>query len=333
MKNQKNKSEIDISVLLIFFVRANTFEKVFESVRKARPSHLLLWQDGPRQNREDDIIGIEKCRKIIDEGLDWECEVDKVYNEKNYGCDPSTFYAQRWAFTKVDKCIILEDDQVPSQSFYKYCKELLDKYENDERINHICGHNFYDDKYQCPDDYLFAYHGTGAWASWKRVAETWDENYSFLNNDFILKNLKNKYKKRYYCVVNNAYRHKMSSKAHWESILGMSSLLNSRYAIIPRINLVQNIGFCENATHSILTDINVLPKECQIIYKEAKEINFPLKHPEYIILDYAYDKLNLNLLFNTSIFKSLMIKIKIIINMICKGNLYNLIKIIKNKIK
>ena len=63
--------KIDVPVLLIFFARPDVFEKVFESVREARPSTLLLWQDGPREGRPDDIENIEKCRKIV-ENIDWE---------------------------------------------------------------------------------------------------------------------------------------------------------------------------------------------------------------------------------------------------------------------
>ena len=79
-----------------------------------------------------------KCRKIA-ENIDWECEVHRNYHEKNMGCDPSTFYSHKWAFSIVDKCIVLEDDLVASESFFPFCKELLDKYENDQRIDRICG--------------------------------------------------------------------------------------------------------------------------------------------------------------------------------------------------
>ena len=139
MQNKLNW-ETDVNVLLIFFTRADVFEKCFEAVRAVKPRRLLLWQDGPRENRPDDIEKIEKCRKIA-ENIDWDCEVHKCYNEKNYGCDPSTFYAHKWAFSIVDKLIVLEDDVVASSDFFRFCKELLDKYENDERIARICGMN------------------------------------------------------------------------------------------------------------------------------------------------------------------------------------------------
>jgi len=128
----------DVAVLLLFFNRPDTFSQVFEQVRLARPSKLFLYQDGPRG--EKDLAGIKACRKIA-ENIDWQCEVHRKYQEKNYGCDPSEYIAQTWAFSVVDKCIVLEDDDVPSQSFFPFCKEMLDRYENDKRITMISGFN------------------------------------------------------------------------------------------------------------------------------------------------------------------------------------------------
>ena len=136
----KQPAKTDIAVLLLFFNRADTFRQVFEAVKEARPSKLFLYQDGPRGER--DMAGIEACRAIVsDENIDWECEVHRMYQEKNYGCDPSEYISQKWAFSIVDKCMVLEDDDVPSQSFFPFCKEMLDKYENDERISMISGFN------------------------------------------------------------------------------------------------------------------------------------------------------------------------------------------------
>ena len=89
--------KIDVAVMIIFFVRDDTLQKVFDSVKVARPRKLLLWQDGPREDRPDDLQGIMKCRKIV-ENIDWDCEVIKNYHEENMGCDPSTFYADKWAY-------------------------------------------------------------------------------------------------------------------------------------------------------------------------------------------------------------------------------------------
>lgn len=318
-----NKWEIDVPVLLIFFARSETFEKVFEQVKKARPSTLLLWQDGPRENRPDDIEGIERCRKIA-ENIDWECTIYRNYQEKNLGCDPSTHYAHRWAFEKVDKCIVLEDDFLVSDSFFRYCKELLDKYENDERVNHICGFNLLGECENCPSDYLFSYNGSGAWASWRRVAKGWDMTYSFLNDEYAMKNLRKKYGKKYFDLrKKTALRHKNTGKAFWESILGFDCLLNNRYAIIPKKNLVSNIGMTQGSTHSN-AEVKLLPKVQQKIFDNpVNEIDFPLKHPNYVVPDFDYMR-DMNVLMgNGTPFRNFYRKVVYLIKCIVygKGNL------------
>jgi hypothetical protein len=149
----KNPAKIDIAVLILFFNRPQQLKDVFDEVRKARPSKLFLYQDGPRGER--DLAGIEACRKIV-EDIDWECDVHRMYQEKNFGCDPSEYISQKWAFSIVDKCIVLEDDDVPSQSFFPFCKEMLDRYENDQRISMISGLNYDEETPDMPYDYFFA---------------------------------------------------------------------------------------------------------------------------------------------------------------------------------
>lgn len=283
----------DVAVLLIFFARPNTLEKVFEQIKKARPRTLLLWQDGPRQGNDKDLEGIKKCREIV-ENIDWDCTVYRQYHEENIGCDPSTFMAQKWAFSIVDKCIILEDDQVVADSYFAYCKELLDLYENDNRINHICGYNVVSDVIHCPSDYLFAYTGSGVWASWRRVADGWDDTYVFLHDEYAMKNLEKKYgKRRFRQWYNKACERENIGKAYWESILGFDCLLNNRYAIIPTKNLASNYGLTENSTHSD-TEIHLLEKSQQAVFNSpVSELEFPLKHPKYVVPDFEYmDKMD-----------------------------------------
>ena len=281
--------EIDVPVLLTFFVRADTFEKVFESVRKAKPRVLLLWQDGPRANRPDDVEGIEKCRKIA-ENIDWDCEVHKNYHTENMGCDPSTFLAQKWAFSIVDKCIIMEDDRVPCDTFYQYCKELLDKYEFDTRVNHICGTNLLEDNEKCDSDYFFAPFGSTTWATWKRVADEWDEQYTFLdNNEYFINCLKNSVgKERITSAYNTALWHKDTGKQYWETILGMGGMLQSRVAIIPKKNMVCDLGLTENATHAVSNTKLLTKAQRKMFHMKTYDVSFPLKHPKYLVPDYDY---------------------------------------------
>ena len=143
---------LDISVLILFFNRPESLAKVFEQVRKAQPARLFLYQDGPRG--EKDLPGIQACRDIVAQ-VDWPCEVHRNYQEKNIGCDPAEYLSQKWAFSMTDKCIVLEDDDIPSISFFRFCKEMLDRYEHDERISMISGMN-YDEQTPIPYDYFFA---------------------------------------------------------------------------------------------------------------------------------------------------------------------------------
>ena len=115
---------MNISVLILFFNRPEKLAALFAEVRKAQPARLFLYQDGARG--EQDKAGIEACRKVVEE-IDWPCEVHRLYQDKNYGCDPSNFMAQRWAFSLTDKCIVFEDDDIPSQSFFTFCKDMLDR--------------------------------------------------------------------------------------------------------------------------------------------------------------------------------------------------------------
>ena len=178
----KHPAKIDIAVLILFFNRPDSLKKVFAEVRKARPSRLFLYQDGPRGER--DMEGIMACREVVAD-IDWECDVRQMYQERNFGCDPSEYISQKWAFSLADKCIVLEDDDVPSQSFFPFCKEMLDRYEHDERIVMVSGFNSEERIEGCPYDYLFtSVMSIWGWASWRRVVDRWDGKYSFLDDEY-----------------------------------------------------------------------------------------------------------------------------------------------------
>ena len=279
----------DVAVLCIFFARPEQFEKSFEQVRKARPRVLLLWQDGPREGRQDDIENIEKCRKIA-ENIDWECEVHRNYHDKNMGCDPSTFLSHKWAFSIVDKCIILEDDVITSESFFPFCKELLDKYENDTRVDRICGQTLYGGVPDKRYSYFFGRSGSSiGWASWRRVAETWEEDYAFLNDDYYIDLARHRFgHKRFEKSISMAKKRAAEGIPYWEHIIGCRTTFNSGLVIYPTVNMVENVGTDSNATHAT-DNVAELPKEIQAVFlTPAVEMEFPLKHPPYVIEDYHY---------------------------------------------
>lgn len=284
----KYPAKIDVAVLMLFFNRPEFLQKVFDEVRKARPSKLFLYQDGPRHER--DIEGIMDCRKVV-EDIDWECEVHTLYQEKNYGCDPSEYLSQKWAFSMADKCIVLEDDDVPSQSFFPFCKEMLDKYEFDERITMISGFNTDEITTDVPYDYFFtSAFSIWGWASWKRVVDKWDAKYTFLGDEYNMQQLRNLIKQRKLRsdFITMCQDHRSSGKEFYESIFWASMLFNSGLAIMPTKNLINNMGMTENSTH-FSSSLQATPKALRKIFTmQRHELDFPLKHPKYIIENVSY---------------------------------------------
>lgn len=286
----------DISVLLLFHARADHFSKVWEEVRKARPARLFLYQDGPRMVDKNGIAitdiklskdwtGIQECRELVkDENIDWECKVQRNYQEKNYGCDPSGYMSQQWAFSQTDKCIVLEDDVVPSQSLFPFCKEMLDRYENDERITMIAGFNT--DEISPQEDlegasYFFTrVFAIWGWASWARVINNRDGNYNFVKDtkQYTLLQQKVKLYNQKSDMPKMAQWHAASGKQYFESIFWAYMLLHDGLAIMPRVNMINNIGL-DGGTH-YATQLRLQPKRLRRQFEMKRlEIEFPLINP------------------------------------------------------
>jgi hypothetical protein len=284
----KHPANIDVAVLILFFNRPDHLKEVFDEVRKARPSQLFLYQDGPRGER--DMTGIEACRKVV-EDIDWECEVHRKYQERNYGCDPSEYLSQKWAFSVVDKCIVLEDDDVPSQSFFPFCKELLDRYEDDERIWMISGFNIDEVTPDTPYDYFFTQTcSIWGWASWRRVAQRWDPTYGFIRNPEAMQMLERVAKERNLRkdMLQMFRDHSQSGKAYFETIYWSDMLLHDSLAIMPSKNQINNIGLMADSTH-FSAELKTTPHRIRRLFTMKRhELTFPLKHPESVTENKAY---------------------------------------------
>ena len=284
----------DISVLLLFHARADHFSQVWDEVKKARPSRLFLYQDGPREN-SNDMEGIMACRELVkDENIDWQCEVHRLYQEKNYGCDPSEYISQRWAFSLTDKCIVLEDDDVPSLSFFPFCKEMLDRYEYDERVTMIAGFNT-DEVSPLPKSYLSedgnttpSYFFTRAfsiwgWASWARVVNQWEGDYAFVKNQTRFQELcaKVKREKIFTWMPRVCQDHATTGKEYYESIFWAHMFMHDGLAIMPRLNMINNIGL-QGGTHYNV-NLRLKPRcQRQIFTMRRHEMWPPYTHPAQV---------------------------------------------------
>ncbi len=267
-------------VAFIIFNRPDHTAKVFAAIREARPSKLLIIADGPRENHPDDQ---EKCRsaRAVIEQVDWPCEVLKNYAEKNIGCKYRVSSGLDWVFSLVEEAIVFEDDCLPHPSFFRYCEELLEKYRYDYRIGIISGHNNLFGYRRNFDSYYFSnIPYVWGWATWKRSWESYDVNISdwptvrdsgrlkdALHHDIEVKSWTSIFDHQYDGFFNT-----------WDYQLMFTSLINNWLNIIPNTNLISNLGFDENATHT-RDSLNPLSKQiCQ-------EILFPLNHPQFFIHD------------------------------------------------
>ena len=287
----KYPAKTDIAVLLLFFTRSDTFQKVFDEVRKARPSRLFLFQDGPRGER--DMAGIEACRQIVsDDQIDWECEVHRNYQEQNLGCMVAGYTSHQWAFSLADKVIVLEDDVVPAQSFFPFCKEMLERYENDERISMIAGFNIDEVTTDCGADsyFLTSAFSIWGWASWRRVAERWDPTYGFMRDPAKRQQLETIAKERHLRsdMMQMFDDHSKSGKEYFETIYWADMLLHDSLAIMPAQNQISNIGLMADSTH-FSADLKTTPHRLRRIFTmQRHELAFPLTHPTKMTEHKAY---------------------------------------------
>lgn len=162
-------------ILFIGFNRPETSRQVFAAIRSAEPTDLYVAIDGPRVGHSDEAARVAEVRAIFDD-VDWDCEVHTLFREDNVGCRLGVSGAINWFFENVEAGIILEDDCVPSSSFFGYCEELLDRFADDTRIMHIAGYNHRPDFVWDPDySYFFSHYGyMWGWATWRRAWAFYD---------------------------------------------------------------------------------------------------------------------------------------------------------------
>ena len=279
-----NKSLVDISVLILFFNRPEPLRQVFEQVRRARPARLFLYQDGPRG--EADMPGIMACREVVSQ-IDWDCEVRQCYQERNYGCDPSGYMSQQWAFSLTDKCVVLEDDVVPAPTFLTFCKEMLDRYADDERVWMIAGFNP-EEQVASPYDYLFtSVFSIWGWASWRRVVDKWDPSYAFLDDPYAMRQLRAVMRQRGYCrdTLRACRDHRASGKEYYETIFWASMVMNSGLAVMPTRNMINNLGATDGSTH-YTGSLQTMPRRLRRLFTMRRfELEGVVKHPPYVIED------------------------------------------------
>lgn len=282
---------IDVPVKVNIWTRPECQRKQFEVIKQARPSILFVTSDGGRNEREWQLI--YQNRKIYDEEIDWECIVYKLYMDKNLGLYAMGQKREELIWNTVDRCIMLEDDILPSVSFFKYCAELLEKYKDDERIECICGMNHLGKSENVTADYFFSRQGS-IWgtAVWRRSIIN-RGGFSYYEDPYVMSLLKQRTKKnpiawKRMCAYgqNEKYEGHVAGSEFWYEF---DMYAQNRLQIIPKYNLVSNIGCNKESMH--MDEIKQMPKGFRrVLNMETHEIEFPMKHPHYIIPDVDYEQ-------------------------------------------
>jgi len=201
------------------------------------------------------------------------------------GCGPGVYTAMKWFFENEEMGIILEDDCIPLPSFYVFCKILLDRYRNDSRIAQIAGFNPLKKSFSNDSYYYSKYVENWGWATWRRAWNQMDMEMNWLKSplhDDIIKNTGYLAKDLSYWKhhIKDILTHKISA---WDIQWCFSVASQNQMTIYPKYNLIKNIGHGEGATHT--TVANPL-----INFEVGKELEFPLKHPEYMLPNFKFDE-------------------------------------------
>lgn len=325
---------INIPTAIIFFARPDLLKVTFEAVRKAKPTKLFLIQDGAREGNVIDLKKIKECQDIVNH-VDWDCEVYKNYSDGNLGCGMRIFSGLNWVFQHVDRVLIIEDDCVPSQSLFPFAAELLERYKNDYRIGMISGMNNLGVYEDCPNDYFFSSSGSiWGWATWKRVWDNVEYDLAFLNDKYatnILYKTDSKLEPMGQILSNNLKKGKKLTS--WSYQFGMNVLLQNQLNIVPKFNMINNIGMSEDGANSV-SSLRFMPKGLRrLYYMKTYEYQFPLKHPKYVVNDLEFKKRLDRLMGDGYPLVQMYRKIESIVYRIFGGDLAKFFKKFQQKIK
>jgi hypothetical protein len=269
------------------FNRPEVTAQVFARIAEAKPRRLLLIADGPRKHVADEAERCQEVRRIV-ERIDWPCNVSVNFSPINLGCRNRIASGLDWVFAQEECAIILEDDCLPAPGFFRYCDELLEKYRDEPRVMTICGSNWLRET-PSPHSYLFTTHmSIWGWATWRRAWRTYDVDLE----SWPQKRLEQPFQRLLSPKEAGALTRTLDNLASpdpadrtlntWDFQWYYNCYIHGGLAITPAANMVSNIGFGADATHThILTS--------KLANIPARDVQFPLKHPPVIELSRDFE--------------------------------------------
>lgn len=242
-------------VVFLVFSRPEPTARVFERIREARPPKLLVVCDGPRPNVPGEAERVAQVRALIEQGVDWPCELLTNYAPCNMGCRERVFSGLDWAFSLVEEAIILEDDCLPHPSFFSYCEALLKRYRDEPRVLHIGANNFQGWRVRSSASFFFAkYNHIWGWATWRRAWQLIDKDAAAWNDPALREKVEATFdtpeEREYWSAIFDSITSPATRPNTWDYSWMFTCWLHGGLATYPERNLVENIGFGAGATHT-----------------------------------------------------------------------------------
>jgi hypothetical protein len=292
-------------VIFIVFNRPDHTRIVFEAIARQRPSRLLIIGDGPRSSKAGEERICLEVRDIVSR-IDWPCNVSTNFAPSNLGCRRRVISGLDWAFSLVEEAIILEDDCLPNPSFFPFCQELLGRYRDDNRVSMIAGTNFAWHATPPEPSYFFSQvtHIWG-WATWRRAWARYDEHLSqwpaVRDSGLLQEALGEPHLVRYWTKIFDQM-HAGTGPNTWDYQWGYTNLVEYSMIAVPHTNLITNIGFGSDATHTIDSNSDMV--------LHAGVMKFPLVHPPAMIPRRSLDQLDQKIAFFLPLSRRLQMKVK-----------------------
>ena len=288
-------NKFQIPVVLFTFKRSNTLERIFNVLREVNVSKIYLFSDYGRNDEEKALV--DKTREAILKMIDWDCEVIKMFASENQGVFNSIGMGAKRVFEKEEKAIFLEDDNLPESSFFRYCEEMLNKYEDNEKVLWICGTNYEIESKYLDTDYVFTKHMLPCgWASWsKKFNKYYLTSFSILNDKANRKKIKKAYENRWlYRQQIRSFRCEKYREEHqrrylsWDFHMALSLRYFDMYGIAPKYNQIRNIGIDDFSTHGgTSTKKPNTAKFCEIPTHPMPE---QMKGPDSVEINKVFEK-------------------------------------------
>jgi hypothetical protein len=267
------------ALLFLVFNRPEPTRRTFQALRAARPPRLFISADGARAHKDGEAERCAEVREIVDQ-VDWPCEVRHLYREQNLGCRRAVSGAISWFFEHEEEGIILEDDCLPEPDFFRFCDVALETWRNEPRVMHVGGHVLVNGP--GPEDLLFSrLVPIWGWATWRRAWRLYDSEMTRLPLLAAIP-LRDWYGAQQ-GQVRKAIEHIHHANVDaWGARWVLTVMTYDGLSVLPRVNLISNIGFGAEATHttvdSHLANLPTAPLPAQ------------LKLPVALRAHRAYDK-------------------------------------------